>query len=317
MNIYIAPLLSLVITLAVMPAAIPILRRLKFGQSIREVGPSWHKKKSGTPTMGGAVMFLAVLTAMLIFSEEIDYTAWFALFCALSFGVIGFIDDFIKVILKRNLGLRAWEKTALQIIAALVFIFGGLNVGVLSTSVIIPFTELVVDFSWLYIPFALFVMLGVVNSVNLTDGVDGLASSVTVVVIVFFGLSGTSLTSPVAVFCYTIAGALLGFLVFNKYPARVFMGDTGSLFLGGAVVAAALLQSNPLILAIVGIIYIAEALSVIIQVASFKLTGKRVFKMSPLHHHFEMCGWSEVKIVSVFTAVTLIAAIVSYFARTI
>lgn len=313
MNIYMAPLISLVITLVLMPAAIPVLRRLKFGQSIREIGPSWHRKKTGTPTMGGVVIFIAVLVALAIFSKEIDHSAWFALFCALGFGLIGFIDDFIKVILKRNLGLKAWQKTALQLLVGVIFIFGGLNTGVLSTSVIIPFTDIMFDFSWVYIPFALFVLVGAVNSVNLTDGIDGLAASVTTVVMLYFAFASQAVTSPVAVFCFTVVGSLLGFLVFNKYPARVFMGDTGSLFLGGAVVAVALLQHNPFILLVVGVIYILETLSVIIQVASFKLTGKRVFKMSPLHHHFEMSGWSEVKIVAVFTAITIAASFVSYF----
>lgn len=316
MNIYMAPLIALIITLVLMPVAIPILRRLKFGQSIREIGPSWHRKKTGTPTMGGVVIFVAVLVALLIFSKEIDHTAWFALFCALGFGIIGFIDDFIKVILKRNLGLRAWEKTALQLLVGVIFVFGGLNTGVLSTSVLIPFTGAIIDFSWVYIPFALFVLVGAVNSVNLTDGIDGLATSVTIVVMLYFGFAAQEITSPLVVFCFTVVGSLLGFLIFNKYPARVFMGDTGSLFLGGAVAAVALLQQNPFILLIVGLVYILETLSVIIQVTSFKITGKRIFKMSPLHHHFEMSGWSEVKIVSVFTAVTIITAVISYLCNT-
>lgn len=313
MNIYLAPLIALVTVLILTPIAIPILVRLKFGQSIREIGPSWHRKKNGTPTMGGIVIIIAVLTAMLVFFNEIDHIAWFAIFCTLGFGIIGFADDFIKVCLKRNLGLKAWQKSALQLLVAVIFVFGGLNYGVLSTSVIIPFANISSDFSWLYIPFAIFVILASVNSVNLTDGIDGLASSVTIIVMIFFGITSQPLNSPLAVFLYTIAGGLLGFLIYNKYPARVFMGDTGSLFLGGAVAAAALLQRNPLILLLVGIVYIVETLSVIIQVASFKLTGKRVFKMSPIHHHFEMCGWNEVKIVTVFTSVTAFLALILYF----
>lgn len=306
----IAGIISFIVAVALSPIIIPLLRRLKFGQSIREIGPSWHNKKSGTPTMGGIIFIIAICVSLVLSTKAVDNRVIFAFMCSLGFGIIGFIDDFIKVVLKRNLGLRAWQKLSLQIIVAVFFIFVGLHTGDLSTSINIPFYNIPFDMGILYIPFAIFVILGVVNSVNLTDGIDGLATSVTVIVMLFFGIVATN---HLSLFSYVTIGGLLGFLLFNKYPARVFMGDTGSLFLGGAVVSIALLQNNPLILIIVGLIYLIESLSVIIQVTSFKLTGKRVFKMSPIHHHFEMTGWSEKKIVRVFTGLTIILSIIAYF----
>lgn len=308
-----SPVIAFAIAAILTPVSIPVLTRLKFGQRILEIGPSWHNKKSGTPTMGGIAMIAAVFVSLLIYRGELDHTAYLALLCACGFGLIGFADDFIKILRKRNLGLRAWQKSALQLIVALIFIFTALSSGIISTSVKIPFAGYSTDFSWFYIPFAVFVILSTVNGVNLTDGIDGLASSVTIIVLLVFGISSYHNTSALGVFCYTAAAAVCGFLIYNKYPARVFMGDTGSLFLGGAVAAVALLQENPFIILIAGIIYVVETLSVVIQVASFKLTGKRVFKMSPLHHHFEMCGWSERKIVAVFSTVTAAAAFISYF----
>ena len=305
-----AGIISFISAILLSPIIIPVLRRLKFGQSIREIGPSWHNKKSGTPTMGGIIFIIAIGVSLVFSTKAVDIKVIFAFMCSLGFGIIGFIDDFIKVVLKRNLGLRAWQKLSLQIIVALVFVFVGLNTGELSTVIHIPFYNIPFDMGILYIPFAIFVILGVVNSVNLTDGIDGLATSVTVIVMLFFGIVDIN---HLSLFSYVTIGGLLGFLLFNKYPARVFMGDTGSLFLGGAVVSIALLQNNPLILIIVGLIYLIESLSVIIQVTSFKLTGKRVFKMSPIHHHFEMIGWSEKKIVRVFTGITIILSIIAYF----
>jgi phospho-N-acetylmuramoyl-pentapeptide-transferase len=315
LNIYAAPLIALVWAVLLTPVAIPLLIKMKFGQRIREIGPSWHKTKNGTPTMGGVIIITGVIAALVPFAGEMSHSARFALFCAVGFGIIGFADDFIKVCLKRNLGLRAWEKLSLQILAAVIFVFGGLRTGALSTAVAVPFTGMTVELSWLYIPLAVLWILYTVNSVNLTDGIDGLAASVTIAVIVFLGVADASPASPLSVFCYTVAGALAGFLVYNKYPAKVFMGDTGSLFLGGAVAAAALLQGNPLIVIAVGVIYAAETLSVVAQVTSFKLTGKRLFKMSPIHHHFEMSGWSEKKITAVFTAITVVMGILAFFAE--
>ena len=296
------------------PIFIPILIKLKFGQSIREIGPKWHEKKSGTPTMGGIIFILSLIIGVIATHKYMNFKSYLVLFCTLGFGVVGFLDDFIKVVLKRNLGLRAWQKLALQIIVSVIFVLVGLEKGLLSVIIDIPFTDITWNMGWLYIPFAIFVLLAVVNGVNLTDGIDGLATSVTIVVMMFFAIvtSAVSDTLSVCILCFTLVGALLGFLLFNKNPAKVFMGDTGSLMLGGAVGALALVINNPFILVLVGIIYFVEAMSVIMQVASFKLTGKRIFKMSPIHHHFEMCGWDERKIVFVFTAVTIIFSVIAY-----
>ena len=291
------------------PIIIPFLHKIKFGQSIRDEGPSWHQKKSGTPTMGGFIFIIGLIIGVAVMHKYLDRTAYLALLCSIGFGAIGFIDDFIKVVLKRNLGLRAWQKFALQILVSVIFVFGAMKSGIITTSISIPFTSIIVDLGAFYIPLAIFVLLAVTNSVNLTDGLDGLATCITIVVMLFFAI--VSKIPSVSLFSYATVGALLGFLIFNRYPAKVFMGDTGSLFLGGAVSACAILIGNPLILIIVGFVYLCETLSVIIQVISFKTTGKRVFKMSPIHHHFEMCGWNEVKIVSVFTAVTFILCMLS------
>ena len=297
------------------PIRIPVLIKLKFGQSIREIGPKWHEKKSGTPTMGGIIFILSLIIGIIATYKYMDFKSYLVLFCTLGFGVVGFLDDFIKVVLKRNLGLRAWQKLALQIIVSVVFVLVGIEKGLLSVVIDIPFTSITWNMGWLYVPFAIFVLLAVVNGVNLTDGIDGLATSVTVVVMMFFAIvtSASADTLSVCILCFALVGALLGFLLFNKNPAKVFMGDTGSLMLGGAAGALALVINNPFILILVGIIYFVETLSVIMQVTSFKLTGKRIFKMSPIHHHFEMCGWNEKKIVMVFTVVTILFCIIAYF----
>ncbi len=310
-----AVLIGFVASAILGPLFIPLLIKMKFGQSIREIGPKWHEKKSGTPTMGGVIFILSLVITSAVAYKYMDTRSWLVLFCAVGFGVVGFIDDFIKVVLKRNLGLRAWQKLSLQIIISLIFVFMILSRGLASTVVNIPFVDLTWDMGGIYIPFAVFVLLAVVNGVNLTDGIDGLATSVTTVVMVFFAVVSAFVLdyTSVAVFSLALAGALLGFLLYNKNPAKVFMGDTGSLMLGGAVGALALVINNPFILIMVGIIYLVETLSVIIQVTSFKLTGKRVFKMSPIHHHFEMCGWNERKIVYVFTAITLVFCVLSFF----
>ena len=297
---------------------IPILRRLKFGQEIREEGPKWHAKKSGTPTMGGFIFIVAEAVALGLcwilgkttggqMPRGTDLSLMFVI--ALAYGVIGFIDDYIKVILKRNLGLTAGQKFGLQFLIALGFVCWAVFTDRIGTGVCIPFVSWEVNMGWLFIPFAVLVILATVNSVNLTDGLDGLATCVTIVVAVFFLLfsSSSKIGNPaVALFASVLLGSLLGFLLYNKYPAKVFMGDTGSLFLGGAVCGMAILLEQPLALLIVGFVYVMESLSVILQVVSYKTTGKRIFKMSPIHHHFEMCGWSEKKVVAVFTLVTLI-----------
>ncbi len=296
------------------PAIIPVLHRLKFGQEIREVGPSWHKKKSGTPTMGGFIFIISVILVTLIFAG--DKTSIFILIFSLLFAAIGFADDFIKVILKRNLGLTEKQKSLLQLLASLAFAFSALYFDITDTSVIIPFAKIAVVLpKWFYIIFTVFVVVGASNSVNLTDGVDGLASSVTVVVCLFFALVAYMMQSySVAAFNIINAAALTGFYIYNRHPAKVFMGDTGSLYLGAVVCFSAIALKLPIILIIAGGVYVFETLSVIIQVTSFKLTGKRVFKMSPFHHHLEMCGWSERKIVFAFSGATLILCIISYFA---
>lgn len=305
--------IALLVSVLVGPILIPFLHKLKFGQEIREEGPSWHKKKSGTPTMGGFIFIAGVLVATLLMAR--DTSTLIVLLCAVGFGLIGFIDDFIKVILKRNLGLTALQKLALQIALAVAFVITLNALGLLHTDIILPFIKEPVNLGWFYVAFAVFIMVGFVNAVNLTDGLDGLATSVTAVVSLFFAAVSLLVgNNSLAVFLVALTGGCLGFLIFNHYPAKVFMGDTGSLFLGGAVSAAAIVLKMPLILVIVGIIYVVEALSVMLQVASFKLTGKRIFKMSPIHHHFEMCGWREVKIVSVFCAVTVVFCVIGYFA---
>lgn len=306
--------LGFLISAAIGPIAIPILTRLKFGQSIREIGPKWHQKKSGTPTMGGIIFILSLVIVYLLNIRIMDSESALVLFCACGFGLIGFIDDFIKVVLKRNLGLRAWQKLAMQIIISVIFVFVGLEKGHLSLDVNIPFADAVWNMGYLYIPFAIFILLGVVNGVNLTDGIDGLATSVTTIVMLFFAVTTAFMNKPsICLFCFALSGALIGFLLYNKNPAKVFMGDTGSLMLGGTVAALALMIKNPFILIIVGIVYLVETLSVIIQVVSFKTTGKRVFKMSPIHHHFEMCGWNERKIVLIFSFVTVVFCLIAYY----
>ena len=288
------------------PVAIPILHKLKFGQEIREIGPSWHKKKSGTPTMGGFIFIISVILVTLIFIR--DPLVLFVLLFSAIFGLIGFIDDFIKVILKRNLGLNEKQKSLMQLVASVLFVVAGIYFKLIDTSIIIPFMNEPFTLPLiLYGAFAIFVIVGATNSVNLTDGVDGLATSVTIVVCAFLALVSYKMGNmPLAGFCIINGAALLGFLLYNKHPAKVFMGDTGSLYLGGVVCFVAISLKLPLILIIAGGVYVLETLSVIIQVTSFKLTGKRVFKMSPLHHHFEMCGWSEKKIVLAATFATVV-----------
>ena len=316
---------ALVLALIFGKLLIPVLRRLKFGQEIREEGPKWHAKKSGTPTMGGLIFIIAsVVMCAICYTigvlSGIDVPAGseilMLLAVSVAFGVIGFVDDYIKVILKRNLGLTAKQKFLLQLVVAIAFMFWAVYGEDISTVVKVPFTNLEADFGMFFIPFAVIVILGTVNSVNLTDGLDGLATSITIIVALFFmafASFGTFPNDAVALFAAILAGGLVGFLFYNKYPAKVFMGDTGSLFLGGAVCSMAILMEQPLALLIVGLVYVIETLSVILQVISFKTTGKRLFKMSPIHHHFEMCGWSERKIVAVFTSVTAVLCALMYF----
>lgn len=327
MNIYVITALPLIIAFAVTacmgPAMIPWLHKLKFGQEIREIGPSWHKKKAGTPTMGG-IMFIAGTIAAAIAvciaavpvsaDNRIIIKALLTTAAAAGFGAVGFVDDYIKVVKKRNLGLRAAQKFILQLVIACAYIIALYALNMLDTVIDIPFTGISIEVPvWLYVVFLLLVITGTVNAVNLTDGIDGLAASVSAVVFIFFGICAVSAQDDgIAAVCSAALGGMLGFLLYNHHPARVFMGDTGSLFIGGAVAVSAVALEMPLFLVIAGFVYFAETLSVIIQVTSFKLTGKRVFKMSPIHHHFEMCGWSERKIVTVFTLAAAILCVAAY-----
>ncbi|QZY57185.1 phospho-N-acetylmuramoyl-pentapeptide-transferase [Crassaminicella profunda] len=304
---------SFLSTLILGPIVIPILRRLKVGQSIRDEGPKSHMSKSGTPTMGGLIMIAAICITTLT-SGNVNRDLYVILFATISFGLIGFIDDFIKVVLKRNLGLKAYQKLIGQIIVAVLIALYQSSISQYGTKILVPFINQYLDLGVLYIPFIVTVMVATANSVNLTDGLDGLAAGVTLIVSSFFSLVAMNWGYPsIAVFCGALTGACLGFLRFNAYPAKVFMGDTGSMALGGAVAAIAILMNLTLLIPIVGGIYFAEALSVIMQVTSFKLTGKRIFKMSPLHHHFELTGWKETKVVIVFWSVTLLLCIIGLF----
>lgn len=307
--------ISLAVTVIMGFILIPRLRILKFGQQILEDGPAWHKSKAGTPTMGG-LMFIAGVLLSGIIALLVDFNIKYLtmLLIALGFGIIGFIDDYVKVVKHRNLGLTASQKFILQAILAIVYILVLKYSGNLTTEIIIPFVSKTLAMPWwLYVVFILFVVTGTVNAVNLTDGLDGLASSITVAVSLFFTVVSIIFAqSAVGYFSIAVLGGCIGFLFFNWYPAKVFMGDTGSLFLGGAISVIAVGLNMPLILVIVGFVYLFETLSVIIQVAYFKRTGKRVFKMTPIHHHFEKCGWKEKKIVAVFTAVTVVLCIVAF-----
>ena len=312
MNNLVSIVLGLIFSLILGRILIPILKRLHAGQSIREEGPKSHMVKSGTPTIGGLIfLFSAIITTLL--TGNFKVSVFMILFSTLAFGAVGFVDDYIKVVMKRNLGLRAYQKLFLQILTAVILIIYQYNSKNMGTDLYIPFLKDYRSIGVFYIPFIIFVIVGTVNSVNLTDGLDGLSTSVTIICLLFFNVVAVKFERyEIAAFSLVLAGALIGFLFFNKYPAKVFMGDTGSLALGGAISAIALLLNVPLILPIAGGIYFIETLSVIIQVVSFKTRGKRVFLMSPLHHHFEQKGWHEKKIVAVFSLVELILCIISY-----
>ena len=294
------------------PVIIPWLQKLKIGQQILEIGPNWHKSKAGTPTMGGIIFILGVLVVASIFVR--DLKGLFVVLYALSCGLIGFLDDYIKVVKKRNLGLSASWKMILLLIASTAFSVVGIELGVIKTTLWIPFTDIYLELSYFISILLVFIAVGFVNAVNLTDGIDGLAGSVTFVVSLFFTLTSmVFLSEGLTLFSAGLCGSLCGFLIYNLHKAKVFMGDTGSLFLGGAVVALSILNDMPFILILVGIIYLIEALSVMFQVSYFKLThGKRIFKMTPIHHHFEKSGYSENKIVLLFSAITLLGCTLAF-----
>ena len=295
---------------------LPVLRALKAGQSVRQIGPTWHNYKAGTPLMGGLMFIFALIICLLVnIPAMTDYSVFYVLAMSLCFGLVGFLDDFCKVKFKRDLGLTALQKMLLQMAVSALFLYLLYKQGTLVTTIIVPFFN--VSFHMhplLYIFFAMFVIVGCVNAVNLTDGVDGLSSSVTIPVMIFFTAAAVMMERmDLALMPAALVGGLIAYLFYNWHPAKVFMGDTGSLFLGGAVCGLAFALNMPLILIVVGFVYIMETLSVILQVGYFKLThGKRLFKMSPIHHHFEMCGWKEVKIVLVFAAVSAVMCLIAW-----
>lgn len=295
------------------PILIPLLHKLKFGQSIREEGPKSHQKKAGTPTMGGIIFILSSFITMALVIKKPGDEAMVALYAFVAFGIIGALDDGLKIIRKKNLGLRAYQKMILLLVVSGSFAYYAANNPYIGTSIMVPFADKTWDLGVLYIPFIIIYFAGTTNAVNLTDGLDGLATSVTLLVMTFFALVSFAMGHyTLAIFCAVVAGALLGFLKYNAFPAQIFMGDTGSLALGGAVAAVAMILKLPLLVIIVGGIYVVETLSVILQVASFKLTGKRIFKMSPIHHHFELSGWHETKVVSVFCIVTVVLCLLAF-----
>lgn len=312
-DIILPVLIAFGISVVLSPIVIPFLKKLKFGQFVRDDGPESHLKKSGTPTMGGLIIMFSIVITSLFYVK--DYPQIIpVLFATLGFGLIGFLDDYIKVVMKRSLGLRAWQKMLGQILVTAIFAYYIYAHTDLGTEILIPFAGKMVDIGWLYFPLMFFVMLGTVNGANFTDGLDGLASSVTVLIATFFTVVAVGYNSGVAPITCATVGSLLGFLVYNVYPARVFMGDTGSLALGGFVASTAYVLRMPLIILLVAFVYFAEVLSVIIQVLYFKKTGKRVFKMAPIHHHFELSGWPETKVVSIFSIVTAILCLVGMLA---
>lgn len=308
-------LIAFVISVALGPVVIPFLRKLKMGQTERTEGVQSHLKKAGTPTMGGVIFLIAVVVTSLFYMK--DYPKVIpVLFLTLGFGIIGFLDDYLKVVLKRSDGLLPWQKFLLQVILTGIFVFYLLNYTDVSLTMRIPFWPgHYLNIGWLAVPVLFFAVIGTVNGVNFTDGLDGLASSVTVIVAVFFTVVSIGTKSGIEPVTCAVVGGLMGFLLFNVYPAQVFMGDTGSLALGGFVAGAAYMMQMPLFILIVGLIYLVEVLSVIIQVTYFKSThGKRIFKMAPIHHHFELCGWSETRVVAVFSIITAIMCLIGLLA---
>ncbi len=308
-KIVIAAVIAAGFVLITGPFFIPELHKLKFGQSIREEGPKSHQAKSGTPTMGGIMIILGITIATLA-AAPWTVEVLLALFIMLGHFVLGFLDDYIKVVKKRNLGLTAKQKFAGQILIACVVMYVGPHLLGIDTDIWIPIANVNIDLGWLYYALVLFVLVGTSNAVNLTDGLDGLASGTVAIAASAYAVVSVRTGHPdLAVFCVAITAACLGFLRFNAHPARVFMGDTGSLALGGALAAVGILTHTEILLAVIGLVFVCEALSVIIQVISFQTTGKRVFRMSPIHHHFELGGWSEWKVVTVFWLAGLVASV--------
>lgn len=314
-KVFVPVLIAFVLSVIMGPLIIPVLRKLKMGQTEREDGVKSHLKKAGTPTMGGVIILLSVVITAVFYIK--DYPKIIPiLFVTLGFGLIGFLDDYLKVVMKRSDGLYPKQKMALQIVVTAVFAFYMVRFTDVSLAMLLPFTGgKYWNVGWLAIPVMFFAVIGTVNGVNFTDGLDGLASSVTVLVATFFTVVAIGTKSGIEPITCAVVGALLGFLLFNVYPASVFMGDTGSLALGGFVASTAYMLQMPIFIIIVGMIYLIEVLSVMIQITYFKKTGgKRIFKMAPIHHHFELCGWSETRVVAVFAIATAILCLIALMA---
>lgn len=308
-----AVIIAFVVSAILCPIVIPFLHKLKFGQQVREDGPQAHLKKQGTPTMGGLVILSSIIITSLLYLK--DYPRIIpVLFVTVGFGVIGFLDDYIKIVMKRSEGLNPMQKLIGQIVITGIFAYYIVTSDEIGTGMLIPFMGSYLEMPvWLFVPALFFIVLGTDNGVNFTDGLDGLCTSVTILVATFFTIVAIGENSGISPITGAVVGSLLGFLLFNVYPARVFMGDTGSLALGGFVASSAFMMRMPLFIAVVGLIYLVEVLSVIIQVTYFKKTGgKRIFKMAPIHHHFELCGWSETRVVAVFSIITAILCLVAY-----
>lgn len=308
-----AVITAFVLSAVLCPIVIPFLHRLKFGQQVRDDGPQAHLKKQGTPTMGGMVILSSIIITSLLYIR--DYPRIIpVLFVTVGFGIIGFLDDYIKIVMKRSEGLKPAQKLFGQIVITGIFACYLIRTPEIGTAMRIPFLGGTLELPlWLFVAALFFITLGTDNGVNFTDGLDGLCTSVTILVATFFTIVAIGENSGISPITGAVVGSLLGFLLFNVYPARVFMGDTGSLALGGFVASSAFMMQMPLYIAVVGLIYLVEVLSVIIQVTYFKKTGgKRIFKMAPIHHHFELCGWSETRVVAVFSIVTAILCLVAY-----
>lgn len=315
-DIAIPVIVSFAISAVAGPVIIPILRRLKVGQTVRDDGPQTHLKKNGTPTMGGIIFLLGVVLTCLFYVKDYPKIVPI-LFMTVGFGIVGFLDDFIKVVLKRSEGLTPLQKMAGQFLVTVIFAYYMVAISDVGLKMLIPFSGgRYLELSpYLAVPLLFFVVIGTVNGTNFTDGLDGLATSVTIMVAVFFSVVAIGTNAGIAPVTCAVTGGLLGFLLFNVYPASVFMGDTGSLALGGFVASAAYMMNLPLFIVIVGLIYLVEVLSVIIQVSYFKAThGKRFFKMAPIHHHFEKCGWSETRVVAVFSIITALCCLIALMA---
>ena len=307
-------LIAFGISVILCPIMIPLLQKLKFGQFIRDEGPESHLKKSGTPTMGGLIILCSMVITSLFYIKS-NPVILPVLFVTLGFGLVGFLDDYIKVVMKRSMGLRAWQKMVGQFLVTAIFVYYLANYTDVGTSVLLPFTNgYEWDMGFWFYPFLFFAVIGTVNGTNFTDGLDGLLSSITVLTATFFTVVAIGMKSGLEPVTCACVGALLGFLVFNVYPAKVFMGDTGSLALGGLIASVAIMLRMPIYIVIVGFIYFVEVLSVIIQVTYFKKTGKRIFKMAPIHHHFELCGWPETKVVAIFAIVTAVLCLIGLVA---